>query len=238
MTAQSKMFPVLLLTRPEAASRRFAMQFHDRFGPDFSVVIAPLMEIVALAPPIPEAQALIFTSQNAVTPLVALSPAMGRRAYCVGARTADVARKAGFEVIEGPGDARTLMPMIAKHHQEGRLLHARGVEVAVAVADILSTAGFETLEAVVYRQEARPIAPDSLALLRKAGVILAPVFSPKSARLLAGLGLHRLQIAAISPSVAEACAEIGPDRLEIAPSPDAEGILEALARLIGSGNAA
>jgi len=233
--------PPLLLTRPRATSEAFAARFRARFGADWPVILAPLIEIVPLAPQVPEAAAVIFTSQNAIAPLIAMSPAAGRRAYCVGARTAAAARAAGFEVITGAGDARALFETLRNAKQTGPLLHARGAEVAAPLADWLNAAGIETIEAILYRQESRAFEPVARALIRAEKVLLVPLFSPRSARLLADeIGARssdagpRLWVAAISEAVAEAARPLGAARLEIAPHPDAAGMEEALARLLGA----
>jgi uroporphyrinogen-III synthase len=230
LSASAKTRPTLLLTRPEPAARRFCAQFRARFGEDWPVVISPLMQIVARHPALPKAEAVIFTSQNAVAPFVALSPAAGRVAFCVGQKTAQVARAAGFSVIEGPGDAQALVPLIRAHHHGAALLHARGQEVAVALADLLNSAGIETKEAVLYAQEPRPLSAEARALLQQ------PLFSPRSAELMAQVALGvkaPLWVAAISPAVVRAMGDLPAAQVDVAHNPDAEAVLEALARLAG-----
>ena len=240
MTAQSDTRPTILLTRPEAASRRCAAEIAARFGEDLPVLIAPLMEIVALPAEIPPAREVNLTSQNAVAPVVARSPAAGRRAYCVGGKTAAAARRAGFETLEGQGDARGLLPLIRAQHRGGGLVHARGEEVAVPLADLLNSAEIETKEVVVYRQQACALEPAIRAQLARAGLVVAPLFSPRSAdRLVQELGdwRGRIWVAAISATVAERAGPLRPERLEVAERPDLRGVLEALTRLIGPAKA-
>jgi len=229
--------PPLLMTRPRAASQVFAARFRDRFGADWPVILAPVMEIETLDAAIPAFDAVIFTSQNAVAPLVARVPAEGRRAYCVGRKTARAALDAGFQVVEGGGDAAALLDVIRSAQRGGRLLHARGEEIAFPLYEKLNSAGIETVEAVLYRQKPQSFPPELLARIAAAGPVLAPIFSPRSARLLAAQLQGRdltLRIAAISPAVAEAAAALDPEALEIATRPDAAGVEDALARLIGA----
>ena len=236
MTEANSPRPPLLLTRPRAGSERFAAQFRARFGADWPVLISPLTETRPTGAEVPAAEALIFTSEQAVAPVIAAGPAAGRRAYCVGARTAQVARAAGFEVIEGPGEARGLAALILAQHRGGRLLHARGREVVAPLADWLNSAGTETVEAVVYAQEALPLSDAARDLLVRAPVVLAPVFSPRSGQLLAQAvsgARAALWLAPISAAAAEGCADIAA-RIEVAPTPDAAGVLSALARLLGA----
>ena len=228
--------PTLLLSRPRADSEGFAARFRARHGVDWPVIVAPVIEIAPVAAPVPTFTAAIFTSRHAVAPLVAQTPAAGRRAYCVGARTAEAARAAGFDTVTGPGDAATLVELIRAAPPGGRLLHARGDESAFPVADRLNSAGIETIEAILYRQEVQDLPADLLARIDAAHVLAAPVFSPRSARLLAGHLAGRgldLRVAVISPAVAEAARALNPTQLRIAETPDTAGVWAALLRLLG-----
>ena len=92
--------PVLLLTRPELQSQRFAAQFRQRFGADWPIVIAPLMALVVTAP-VPDLASfagLILSSESAVAMLAGSGQKVTMPCYCVGARTADAARALGATV--------------------------------------------------------------------------------------------------------------------------------------------
>jgi len=227
--------PILLLTRPRAASERFAQQFRAKFGSDWPVVISPLLEIEPLPAEIPQAEALIFTSEQAIAPLVAASPAEGRIAYCVGARTAQVARAAGFEVVQGAAGAAELFDVITAHHREGPLLHARGREIAFPLAERLNSAGIETKEAILYAQVAQLPSMEARGLLAGETPVIVAVFSPNSGRQLApllGEAHAPLRLAAISEAAARTVAQIDAERLQIAATADAEGMLAAMTHLL------
>lgn len=231
-----KQRPTLLLTRPEQASRRFAGQFAARFGGDWPILIAPLMQIVPLAPDIPSAEVVIFTSENAVAPFTALSPAAGRFAYCVGGRTARAAAAAGFRPLTGPGDASGLFAMICADPRRGPMVHARGRHLAADLADMLNNAGIETKEALVYDQREVPLTTSARDILGSDRRVLVPLFSPRSAALFAAEAAGaRAQIlcAPISAAAADRCLAVPGARMEVAATPDAAGVLDALARLIG-----
>lgn len=226
--------PTLLLSRPRAESRAFAAAFRARHGADWPVIVAPVLELAPTGAVVPGFDIAIFTSRHAVA---ALAPGGGRRAYCVGARTAEAARAAGFSVQAGAGTAADLLDLIRAERPAGRLLHARGDTVAVPLAEQLTLAGLETQEAVVYHQQPQPFAPDLLDRINAAGRLVAPVFSPRSAQLLAqrlaGLRL-KLSVAAISPAVARAAQALHPDRIAVAPQPDRAGVEAAVSRLLGA----
>ncbi|MGB3314372.1 MAG: uroporphyrinogen-III synthase, partial [Albidovulum sp.] len=106
--------PTLLLTRPEKQSKGFAGAFRARFGADWPVIHSPLTAIryLAAGPVPPDTDGIIFTSQNAVSAFLRVTGDRGLKAWCVGMRTAEVARKAGFDVVAGPGGAEDLAQMI------------------------------------------------------------------------------------------------------------------------------
>jgi uroporphyrinogen-III synthase len=126
----------LLLTRPRAASERFAAEIAARDLP-LEVVIAPLMEIVPTGdlPPLPEGAALIFTSSNAVE---AAGPGQGRRAWCVGARTRQAAAEAGFDAVLAGATADELVAHVVDLRPDGPLVHVHGRHQRGDVADRLA----------------------------------------------------------------------------------------------------
>lgn len=160
---------VLLLTRPMADSQRFAARL-----PGWQAVIAPILKIVPIDQDharVRDAAGLVFTSAHAVT---AAGPGRGRIALCVGGHTGDVARQAGFQVRQGDGFAESLLPLIAAC--DVALLHPHGRHLAKR----LPVEGI-----VVYDQVAQPLTDAARALLAEDAPVVLPLFSPRSARLLA-----------------------------------------------------
>lgn len=228
--------PPLLLTRPAAASARFAGAWQAAMGADAPVVISPVVEIV----PSPGATdpggyaGVVFASENAVA---ALGPAPRPVvAWCVGARTAEAAAAAGYRARSADGDAGALVALIAASGTAGPLLFARGRESRGDVAARLAGAGIRCDEAVVYDQRDAPLAPVALRLLAGTGAVLVPLFSANSARRLAdaltGADVQaRLRIAAISPAVAAAWTGPAPAALRVAERPDGGAMIAALCTL-------
>ncbi len=209
------------------------------------MLIAPLLEIVArpgvAAPAAKGAAGLVFTSENGAAVAAAEIPAAQRRlAWCVGGRTAAVAAAAGFAVRTGPGNALGLIDAIVADPPvgEGPLVHLHGAEVRCDVAAGLRARGVTAHAAVVYEQQAVPLAAAAQDLLAGAAPVLAPVFSPRSARLLApALAVARapVAVAAISPAAAAELPPLPAGRLAIAASPDSPAMLAALAKLLCPG---
>ena len=229
--------PMLLLTRPQAASVRFADQFRARFGAGWPVMIAPLMQTRFFAPEIDIAGVshVIFTSETAVQALCRLTKARNLHAWCVGPRTGRAAQNAGFGTTEGPGNASGLVRMILAAKPAGRFLWPHGADIAQNIAAKLISVGTDTVSVALYSQDALPLAPDVQTRLSAAAPLLLPVFSPRSASLATqALSGHcaPLYIAAISAEAAVAATGLSPQRLAVASRPDSESLLDALGALI------
>lgn len=230
----------LLLTRPEADSTRFARAARAA-GWQGEVLIAPLLRIALLPPPLAaleDAAALVVTSQHAVAALAAATSRRDWPIWCVGPRTAEAARHAGFaQLQEGGGDAMALRATLLRDPPPAPVLHLRGAHASMDIAAELNAAGIPASACVVYDQIAQPLGADARARLAQGGDLVLPVFSPRSARLLVE-ALHtdenpraRLHLLAIS-SAAEAAAQGMPwASIQCAQSPDARAMLAALGRV-------
>ncbi|AMJ46055.1 uroporphyrinogen-III synthase [Cereibacter sphaeroides] len=241
MVPQSRpLVPAVLLTRPEAQGARFAAALAEALGP-VRLVTSPLMVPAFLVPAIPlRPDALIFTSETGVEGYRRLAaPELSdvRRAWCVGNRTARAAEAAGLAAHSAEGDAERLIAAILAADEPGPLLHLRGAESRGEVAPRLAAAGLTAAEAVVYDQRPQPLSSEARALLTDGAPVIAPLFSPRTARLLAQElarigGTGPPWVAAMSPAVAEAAAALPVARLSVAARPDAEALLQAVKALL------
>jgi uroporphyrinogen-III synthase len=232
--SQDSAIPVLL-TRPMAQSQNFAAALQARFGDRLRPILTPLMAPVFLTPVLPTGPfaGVIFTSATGVEAAKRLD--LPRRAWCVGAETAARARAAGFEALSADGDAEALVAAILANPPPGRLLHLRGEEVRGDVTELLNSAGLETFSAVVYRQDPHPLTAEARAVLAAAGPVIVPLFSPRTGTLFRQAlpwDLRAdLRLATMSQAVADAVAGL-PGTVIIARRPDADAMLDAVARLL------
>lgn len=235
MTPQSRALPVLL-TRPQAQGDRFAADLVARFGDRIAITTSPLIAPAFLTPDIPPRPytALIFTSETAVTS--ARVPNLPSRAYCVGDRTAAAATAAGFAAQSAQGDAAALIALIRSSAEVGPLLHLRGADTRGDIAATLTAAGIPTDQAITYDQRPQPLTPEAKSLLDGQTPVLLPLFSPRTAELLAALGPFRapLWLAALSPAVAEAAAPLRPARSMTASAPNAAALLTAVSTFVNT----
>ncbi len=231
MPAQS-LAPTVLLTRPAAQSASFAQSLRAQVG-GLRVVVSPLMVTVFHTVTLPKEplQGVILTSQTGAEAAGRLRTQLPDLAYCVGDRTAQVAREAGFRVQSAQGDAEALLALILREKPQA-LIHLRGREARGDLAQRLSAAGVFTQERVVYAQDAQPLSDEAVAVLSGKAPVLVPLFSPRSAEILGaawqGLATHApLVVVAISQAVAEAAA-FCPTKPVLAAHPDAPSMLDAV----------
>lgn len=183
-----RQLPSVLLTRPLADSLRFAEMLAG-----MRVVISPILQIQPVEYDVARllaAKGLVFTSAHAVP---AAGPGKGRLALCVGGRTAQAAEMAGFKVQEGNGFADGLFSLIKA--AEVPLLHPHGQHLAAQ----LPVEGM-----VVYDQLPQPLNPAAITLLAGQAPVILPIFSQRSARLIAEqvIGCTApIRVAAISNAV-------------------------------------
>ena len=178
--------PTLLLTRPEAQSRDLARRLRARIPATVPIVVSPILEIAAVEFDLPLAPGfLILTSVHGAEAVGGVAALSGLTAWCVGDRTAEAARAAGLAAVSAGGTAEDLLALLDRERPQGTGLHLRGRHVAADVAEALTSAGTDTESVVVYDQIARPLSPEALACLDRPAPVILPVYSPRSARLLA-----------------------------------------------------
>ena len=231
MVPQSR--PPILVTRPQPQALRFARQLR---GLDWTgqVYCSPVLEPVFLPVSLPDLpfHAVILTSETAALAARHLS-GLPKRAFCVGDRTAQAARRAGFIATSAKGDASDLLSAILQSKTAGPLLYLHGRETQGSIALDLNAAGIQVHAALVYAQNPRPLSAAVLRLIRRPGPLVLPIFSPRSAVLLAAQwqaagARSDPWVVALSQAVADAASPLRPARLAIAAHPDGDSLLAAM----------
>lgn len=214
--------PVLLMTRPRAQAERFVAQLQE-LGTRCQVIYSPLMEIrfIGALPDLPDLRGVLFTSANGVAAWQAAGGRSDLPAYCVGEKTAQAARAAGHPAQSAGGNAESLLQMLLGTQPDGPLLHIRGTHGTGDLARRLSAHGLPCHKAILYDQPARPLNAAAQRALKGSDPVVAPVFSPRTARLLAqNMVKAPLLVAGISQAVAKALAPLHICDLRIAPRPE------------------
>jgi uroporphyrinogen-III synthase len=232
--------PAVLVTRPAAASARFASTLADRFGDRVEPILSPLMQPVFHQPALPQQRfdAVVFTSEAGVEGarhLMASGVSLPTRAFCVGNLTAKVAATHGFEAQSAEGDASALVAMILRSAVGGPLLYLHGRDTRGDLAEQLNSAGIVTHSALVYQQDPFPLSPLAVSRLAQPGPVLVPLFSPRSADLFCAAlpaSMAPLYLAAMSAAVATQADPIPHHALRVAARPDGDAMLDTLEDLL------
>ena len=229
------MTPLILITRPRESAEAFAADLRAKLGEAVAICIAPLLKIEHIddVPDLAPVKTLIFTSAHAVESFATATPRRDFTCYTVGEATARVAATHGFDPIRGPGTGKSLAEKILQDAPPSPCLYLRGDHVAFDIADHLNAAGLPTQSAVLYRQVPVPLTPAAREMITSSGPIVAPVFSPRSARLLhdaipVDIPLH---VAAISEAAAKGVPSARLEKLMIADTPDKTAVLTCVATL-------
>ncbi len=229
--------PRILVTRSEPGASETAARLR---AAGFEAIIEPLFAIAPIDAAIPEFDALAFTSANGARQFARLSLRRDVTVFCVGQRTAEAAREAGFtEVVSADGDVNALADLISRRLPPTlRLLHAGNAESRGDLAGRLAALGHAARFVAIF--EAVPVnapGPHLAALLGgEAQIDAVMIHSPRAAAILAGFlddagARGRFPIVAISEAAgAPLAGRTG--RIELAATPDEASLISALARLV------
>lgn len=232
--------PLLLVTRPLEAARRFAGTAE---AAGFDTILAPMLTIRALPSARADfagAQAVLLTSSAAAPMLARLTPDRDLPILAVGDATAASARDAGFrDVTSAAGDVQALAELAKARLDSGAgpVVHAAGAKRAGDLTGALAAAGFDARVSVLY--EARPatqISSETVEALHAGKIAYAAFFSPQTARAFVSLApadgvseaLRGVAAVAISAAVRGPLETLTWRSIATAARPDAAAVLEAL----------
>lgn len=172
----------VLVTRPEPDAAQTAARLA---ATGYAPIVLPLFETLALAvdrSAIPrDAVAVAATSANAIrlAPREIVAALRHLDCFCVGAKTADAARRNGFEsIIEGSGDARRLATVIIESEIQGPLVYLCGRVRRPDLEDAFGAAGIANVPVEVYDTQAISRADrEVLSILDGSPIDMALVYS-------------------------------------------------------------
>lgn len=234
----------VLVTRPRTSSENFAQEL-KRHG--YEGLIEPMLSIEALATPMPDIrgiQAMMITSGNALEALEAgghtISELAGFPCFCVGPRTAEKARAAGFrDVHSAAGDGTELAQLIGGtlEGKGGPVLHISGQDIDSKAQDELARLGHKVVPWPVYIAEpSSNLAEPTIRLLEQRKLDAIVVFSVRTAQVLKALLAQNaleaccagLTAIGLSETVAEALKPLPWRKLAVAARPTEEAVIECL----------
>lgn len=221
--------PVLLMTRPLEAARRFAVALPEAVQTRLEILFSPLVEIRPIegTPDASGARGLIFTSANGVA---AAEAPRDLPAYCVGDATAAAAAAAGYRALACGGTADALVEHLLRLRPDGPLLHLRGTHARGDVAERLTAGGLPCTGQAVYDQVLVPLTAQARAALLAQPPVIVPLFSPRSAQHFSRLcpADARPVLLAFSDAVAEPLKTLNYKDLQICKTPTAAAMAQAV----------
>ncbi|WP_278922161.1 uroporphyrinogen-III synthase [Pseudophaeobacter profundi] len=217
----------LLMTRPKAAAARFVAELPASLRAKLQLINAPLMQVQGLEAEVSCADygGVIFTSANGVA---AVTAAGEIPAYCVGQRTTQAAQAAGWQAQCCGANGAELVAQLIKMRPTSPLLHLHGRHTRGDIAPRLSAAGLPCRGQVVYEQQLLPLGDAARQQIGAQSDIIVPLFSPRTARHFASLGLDtaNLSLIAISQAVAAELQGLKCKGLQVSKKPDAASMAE------------
>jgi len=226
--------PKLIITRPKATAQRLADDVQRSLGRDVACVFSPAYRIAFL--PMRHAlglnDALVFTSANGVKAAVRAG-LKGRRAWCVGDKTALAAHAAGFDAKSASGDVDDLFQLILNDRPTVQLIHVAGEHTRGHLAQRLSAQGVACTAVIGYTQTLLPPTDDLVLAAKGSDPLVIPLFSPRAVFIIAGSRLKApVHVVAMSHAIGEAATDLHADTVVIAKAPTYVDMLDQTCRVL------
>ncbi len=173
-------YRAVIISRPVDAAHRTAESLRTSGLHTVPIIVSPLLEIVRLEcnVAVQDYSGIILTSENGAVS----APEMTRdlTAWCVGVRTAAVAREKGYKVKVADEGAQSLVKLILQEHSGDRLLWLRGRKVSMDIVSELRMEGIRADEQEVYDQRLGRLNGQATTALNS-GRCLLPIYSGRTA---------------------------------------------------------
>lgn len=217
----------LLMTRPRAASERFVATLTAQLRAKLDICYSPLIDIKPVSQPIEfgDATGILFTSAHGVATAAAMDQRRDLPCFCVGQATTSAAQNTGW-VAQCVGETADQMVAWALQAEPHRFLHLCGRHTRGDIAKKLTSAGIPTRAQVIYDQKLLALNEPALTRLQASSPVIAPIFSPRSARQFADqrVGRAPIYVVALSDAVAEPIRTTGIGTLYVVDHPTAEAM--------------
>ncbi|MEM1086826.1 MAG: uroporphyrinogen-III synthase [Pseudomonadota bacterium] len=233
----------VLVTRAEPGASETVARLTDL---GLRAIKTPVMHVIASAemilPNTSQFAGLIFTSANGVRAFADRSKNRSQTAWCVGPATAAAAREAGFaQVEESAGDARDLAAYVGErcHPDTKPMLHIANAAAKGDLKQVLEGLGFDVVFCPLYKMErAVSLSDKAIDILKSESKSIIFAHSEKGAAafvaLSQGLPLQNLKAVAISERAAAPLIQAGLTGIEIAPTPNEDGLFKALHKAVAT----
>ena len=227
---------VLLMTRPHDAAHRFVAMLPEAMISELDVVYSPLISIQSLGQDInlDDNDAVIFTSANGVLAAAESLSGAGRPAFCLGERTTNKAKEAGWNAEFCGKTADDLVAVLVQRRPSGGLLHLRGQYSRGNITDRLMAAGLTCREQVIYDQPLLPLTSEALSALTVSSDVIVPLFSPRTARQFADRCPNSapIHLIAMSKSISDPLKLLNYKDLQICSEPIGQSMAQLVCQVV------
>ena len=203
-----------------------------------NIVIDPILKIEVVAAPydFSPIQGLLITSTNAVAHLPVDLLGSNLPTFCVGEATTLAASKRGLAARHMANTAQGLCKALSCEHLTGPLLHLRGANTTLDIAQYFLGTETNVQNLVTYQQTAQGLRDETYSILQSVKQVLLPVFSLRSAQILCTLDLDwtRHSAVAISQAAAESCKNVGFGEVIVSSNPDSTSMLGIIIPLMAA----
>ncbi|MCF6232431.1 MAG: uroporphyrinogen-III synthase [Rhodobacteraceae bacterium] len=226
----------LLMTRPLESAKQFVAQLPAETRGLVTPIYSPLIDIVpsVTALDFGNARGLVFTSANGVRIAAGLNDQRHIPCYCVGKATTQTARQAGWQAEYMGENSDALIRTLHQNRPSAPLLHIRGAHARGAVAARLTALGCATVDQVIYDQPLLAFNNKARQALAGAAPILAPLFSPRTARHFADIVSSKapLLLVGLSKAVTDPVKALKYNKLCVAEQPNTKAMIRCIVALI------
>ena len=239
--------PRILVTRPDADA---AILKERLIAMGLEPVLNPLLSIAYQDGPalnLDGVQAILITSANGMRAFMRRNEERDLPVFTVGDTSAQVAREAGFKHVQSAAsDVHALAALVRDRltPETGALLHVAASRVAGDLIGELSGDGFDIHREILYEaQTARHLQTETIEAMKQGQLDAALLYSPRTAKtfvsLIEAAGLETacrsITIFCLSAAVGKAIERISWRDIRIAPQPNQNALLEAVAAWANKG---
>lgn len=228
----------ILLTRPQAASEELAEQLGSAAGGEHICHIAPVIEIEFLQSDcdFAETSVVVVTSSNAVRAAENLAQsdlAKQLPLFCVGARTAQLARTFGWRKVAGVGQSiADLRDILDRRVTKGPAIYLAGEnragELDAKIVEVYRARAVEALSPEFWSSFRAPVAQGGIEAVtlfsaRTAAIFLALIAAEKLDDI-----LRKKVIYCLSEAIAEPVRAVGCENVLVPDEPTRTAMVELI----------